>query len=222
MVIYKITNLINGKIYVGQTNQSLKKRFQNHKSSNSMLGRDIREYGDENFKIETLETCKTLDELDRREILWIAKLNCKFPNGYNRTDGGHFPKKAKNIITGWIDLYPKAISEIADANLSKHEYRVFLKLLSKLDFDNYLTISQTEFAQELSIPQPHISKAIKGLCERDIIIEGPRIGLNKSYRLNPYIAHKGSERKQTIIDFEKLLAEKSDKSETDADNDKSE
>lgn len=215
MMIYKITNCLNGKIYVGQTNQTLKKRFQNHKSSNSMLGRDIREYGEENFKIECIETCQTLDELDRREIFWIAKLNCKFPNGYNRTDGGHFPKKSKNIITGWIDLYPKAISEIAKLNLPNEQYRVFLKILGKVDFDNYLTISQTELSKELGMNQPSISRAIKGLCKLNIIIERPRSGLNKSYLLNPYIAYKGFERKQTIIDFEKLLAEKSDKSESD-------
>ena len=115
---------------------------------------------------------------------------------------GCFPLKQKNLGNGWIALYQQAISNVADAKLTYEEYRVFLKLLGKVDFDNYLTISQQNIANELDMKQSNVSRAIKGLCEHDIIIEGPRAGLNKTYRLNPYIAHKGKNRDKTIIDFE--------------------
>ncbi len=124
---------------------------------------------------------------------------------------GCFPLKSKNLGSGWIALYQEVISEIADLNLPNEQYRVFLKLLSKVDFDNYLTVNQKDISEELNIKQPHISRAIKGLCERQIILEGPRAGLNKTYRLNPYIAHKGKDREQTIVDFEKAAAEKGKK-----------
>ena len=78
----------------------------------------------------------------------------------------------------------------------------------KVDFDNYLTISQQNIANELDMKQSNVSRAIKGLCEHDIIIEGPRAGLNKTYRLNPYIAHKGKNRDKTIIDFETVADRK--------------
>lgn len=87
-VIYKITNKIDGKIYVGQTIQSAQARFYKHAKSNSLLGRDIQKYGYNNFVIEIVEECEDRDTLNEREKFWIEKLNCKVPNGYNIAKGG--------------------------------------------------------------------------------------------------------------------------------------
>ena len=118
---------------------------------------------------------------------------------------GLFPLKSKNLGTGWIALYQDMIFNIAQWNLPNEQNRVFMALIGKVDFENYLTISQKELAQALSMKQQNISKAIKGLCELNIIIEGPRAGLNKTYRFNPYIAHKGANRQKTIEDFTEVL-----------------
>ena len=120
---------------------------------------------------------------------------------------GCFPLKSKNLGTGWVAVYQDMISTIAEWNLPNEQYRVFLKLLSKIDFENYLTVSQSELSQTLGIKQPHISRAIKALCKRKVLLEGPRAGLNKTYRFNPYIAHKGSARQKTIEDFDASLKE---------------
>jgi len=56
--------------------------------------------------------------------------------------------------------------------------------------------------------RPNVTKAIKALTKLNIIIEGPRAGLNKTYRLNPYVAHKGKDRKRCIMDFQKAMIEK--------------
>ena len=82
-----------------------------------------------------------------------------------------------------------------------------LSLLGEVDFDNYLTVSQSKIANELGMRQSNVVRAIKGLSDRNIIVEGPRAGLNKTYRLNPYIAHKGKNRNETIIDFEDAMTE---------------
>ena len=87
-VVYKITNTINGKSYVGQTKQKLSRRIAQHKVANSAIGNAIRKYGIENFIIEVIEECATLEQLNKREKFWIAFFNCKAPNGYNRNDGG--------------------------------------------------------------------------------------------------------------------------------------
>ena len=87
-VIYLITCLINGKKYVGQTTQPLKKRIAQHKCSDLYIDRAIRKYGWKNFKVEVIEECYTVEQLNAREIFWIAALNTKVPNGYNQTDGG--------------------------------------------------------------------------------------------------------------------------------------
>lgn len=91
-VIYKITNTINGKIYVGQTSKTIEERFQNHikkakAHTNRCLYDAMNHYGYDNFEIEQIEECGN-DILDEREKYWISTLNCMMPNGYNMTEGG--------------------------------------------------------------------------------------------------------------------------------------
>lgn len=90
-VIYKITCLINGKSYVGQTRQKFEVRISQHKhnSNRTPIGIDaaIKKYGWENFTVEIIEEC-AIEKLDEREMFWIATLNSKSPNGYNLTNGG--------------------------------------------------------------------------------------------------------------------------------------
>ena len=104
----------------------------------------------------------------------------------------------KGLGTGWFALYQQAIREIAKAHLPDEQNRVFMFLLSELDFGNYISISQKEISNELNIARPNIARAIKALKELNIIAEGPRAGLMKTYRLNPFVAHKGREREQTV------------------------
>lgn len=93
--IYKITNLINNKIYIGQVyNKSIESRFNRHcdgaaANSKSYLGRAIHKYGKENFKYELLEECFSVKELNEREKYWIAYYNSTNGHiGYNLTPGG--------------------------------------------------------------------------------------------------------------------------------------
>lgn len=92
--IYKITNNINQKIYIGKTSQSIDKRFRSHINNarnhiNRYLYDAMNKYGYENFTIEEIEQCDD-DKLDEREIFWINKLNSYFDHGfgYNMTAGG--------------------------------------------------------------------------------------------------------------------------------------
>ena len=73
-LIYKITNKINNKIYIGQTKLSLEKRFYYHiydslksQDVNIKLHNAIRKYGVENFNIALLEQCESKTQLDERE-----------------------------------------------------------------------------------------------------------------------------------------------------------
>ena len=95
MVIYKITNLINGKIYVGQTVKTLEERFQKHcwgttekdkYHLNMAIKKAIKKYGKENFTIELIEQVEK-DKLDEREVYWISFYN-SYQKGYNCTLGG--------------------------------------------------------------------------------------------------------------------------------------
>ena len=75
-------------IYIGQTTRSLKVRFREHAKAGCHLHNAIEKYGIDNFAIEVIEECKTKQELDEREIFWIAELKCRHPNGYNLNNGG--------------------------------------------------------------------------------------------------------------------------------------
>lgn len=89
MEIYKITDGTNGMVYVGQTTRTAEERFKEHMQADSLLGRAIRKHGVENFKLEILEKCETLEQLNEREPYWIAFFNCIYPNGYNLVSGGN-------------------------------------------------------------------------------------------------------------------------------------
>ena len=92
--IYKITNLINGKMYIGQTTKLyINNRWCEHKNNarngeRSYLYNAIRKYGENNFEFKVLLSKIPIDKLDFYEQLWIKKLNTRSPNGYNLTDGG--------------------------------------------------------------------------------------------------------------------------------------
>lgn len=100
--IYRITNKINGKGYIGQS-VDISRRISEHKNlkrdETLSLKRAFRKYGVENFNFEVLEEC-ALDQLDEREVFWINELKPE----YNRTIGGTGAKghvvtdEAKNII----------------------------------------------------------------------------------------------------------------------------
>lgn len=81
--------MLNGKKYIGQTTRTLEQRFKEHqKNIFSTIGKAINSDGVENFQSEILEKCKTISELNEREIFWIEKFNSLAPNGYNKTPGG--------------------------------------------------------------------------------------------------------------------------------------
>ena len=94
--IYKITNLVNNKIYIGQTINSIDKRFKQHLSQVnyanicSALYSAFTKYGKENFIIESIVSGEySREELNELEIFYIKKFDSLSPNGYNLQSGGN-------------------------------------------------------------------------------------------------------------------------------------
>ena len=124
MIIYKTTNLVNGKIYIGQT---IKNTNNNeYLGSGKYLKRAIIKYGKKNFKRETLITCKSQEELNAYEIYFIEKFNALDKSigynlhkggyyikpeqrhgakGYNRPKGKNSPRYGKSYFACWADNY---------------------------------------------------------------------------------------------------------------------
>lgn len=92
-IIYKITNLINGKIYIGQTIHSVAERYKGSiaNTKNRHLKRAIDYYGVSAFNIdEPFDTADSKEELDEKEKYYIAQFKSnKKRYGYNLDGGGH-------------------------------------------------------------------------------------------------------------------------------------
>lgn len=84
--IYKTTNLVTNKIYVGK--RSTNNLDDGYLGSGIIIRNSIKKYGKENFKREILEFCKK-DKINEREIFWIKELDARNPEiGYNISKGG--------------------------------------------------------------------------------------------------------------------------------------
>ncbi|MFA5745627.1 MAG: NUMOD3 domain-containing DNA-binding protein [Candidatus Paceibacterota bacterium] len=102
MIIYKITNLINNKIYIGQDT----KNRPLYLGSGILIKNAVGKYGKHNFKKEILEYCKTQEELNEKEQYWITHFNSTNLNvGYNIALGGSgklgvFPSETTRLKMG--------------------------------------------------------------------------------------------------------------------------
>jgi group I intron endonuclease len=189
--IYQIKNLINNKVYIGQTNdpERRKKRhfvdLRSGKHDNPHLQKAFFKYGEENFYFEILlqKECSQ-DEINQLEIEYIEKYN-SYLDGYNCNRGGQqhngfesklkkeeilkiyamleFHKRPGTILGNWFDVSNTTISRINN-NQSHSEYRSFYENMTALEREQ-LYIS---FCKELNV-EPQIQKIneAKRKCSRE-------------------------------------------------------
>ena len=137
-------------------------------------------------------------EMPRQEIRYLAVQDGQ---------SGEFDALIRlNNKTGgrWFKVFQDALNWLSEQKITGEQYKVMLKLFAKLDFDNYIRVSQKEIAEELGMQNTHVSRAIRKLRELDIIFEAPRMGKYKLYRLNPHIGHKGKDTGKAVIEYDEL------------------
>lgn len=92
--VYKITNKVTNKIYIGITNQGSGARYRHHWYESrigepSPIHRSMAKYGEDNFTLEIIDFADTYDELKEKEKYWIKQYNSTDKSiGYNLTEGG--------------------------------------------------------------------------------------------------------------------------------------
>lgn len=108
MIIYKITNSVNKKVYVGLTRDNLDSRWKNHLKflrstrTKSKLYNAMLKYGIDKFSIHQIDTAQTPKELSEKEVLWIKSLD-SVKSGYNILSGG-IDFNSDNMIDYWAGL----------------------------------------------------------------------------------------------------------------------
>ena len=180
--IYKITNNVNGKVYIGQTIQTVKERFYQHcatKCSDSVLNmaihRAIKKYGKSNFIIEVIEEVDK-DSLNDREKFWIEYYN-SYNNGYNSTRGG------QDSSTHCKELDTESI--IKEYNSGKslrsigNTFKVDKQTIKDLLIRNNITLRTTRSYKLSQTDRISIIEDVKSGIDRKLIME--KWSISKSY-----------------------------------------
>lgn len=164
--IYKITNKVNNKCYIGQS-VNIERRWHEHKTRAnkewtgnhehySILSRAIRKYGIQNFEIELIEECPA-QELDKKEIYYISYFNSQVPFGYNLSAGGS--QKQRTKLTD--EQYESLIYELAN---TKTPYReLALKYNITLQYISYINVGKYLYNERLEYPIRKTQKHYKSL-----------------------------------------------------------
>lgn len=168
-IIYKITNKVNGKSYIGQTRYTLEFRWRQHihKKDDTYFHNAIRKYGIESFSLEILEECD-YSKLNEREIFYIAKYNT-FKEGYNLTIGGDGNRRLllDNSYDEIKELYLSGFSSNKIATLYSVDKASIVKILKQLGVkirSNTLNINKQEFNELIKDYQTGYS--LKELAKR--------------------------------------------------------
>lgn len=133
-VIYKITNMVNGKFYIGQTISDIRRRFAIHmcmSKSNCCykLKHAVAKYGKKNFIIEAVDSAESLEELDAKEKKWITETDA-IKLGYNLREGGR-----------GAPMTAKQRAKLAEMNANRDP--AFHKKLGELNRQRMLGVKQS-------------------------------------------------------------------------------
>ena len=159
-IIYKISNRVNNKVYIGQTIRTLEERLKRHfhdaesnPNTKIYFQRAIRKYGKENFYIEQIDTAKTQEELNKKEQFWIEKFD-SITNGYNTAIGGEGGNTYKGMTSEQLSGIKQKLSK---ANFGRNNGQAkSIKCKSIKTNQEYIFDTLTECLNFLSIKNKKI------------------------------------------------------------------
>lgn len=198
--IYKITNNINGKIYIGQTKTSIERRFISHKSAarrgiNYILYKAIRKYSQENFKIELIEEVEN-NLANEREIYWIAKYSSTNNNiGYNSSIGG-------NVVNKPVSISKEKVLELFNLGNSA----VKISKMFHIDIHKITDILKSEnikYGQEKQMYSKDILESIINEYKNGLSIRA----ISKKLNLDRHCISKALKRSNILVKRNKLPRE---------------
>jgi len=144
MQIYKITNKINGKIYIGQDSFDRDDYF----GSGKLISRAIKKYGIENFKKEIVEECINRESLNEREMFWISQCNSTDPKiGYNIRLGGEGVAAGSKLSKKHKESIKRGILE----KWKDDNFRKKMKFVNKQSIENKSGLYSAETVKKAAI-----------------------------------------------------------------------
>ncbi len=101
-------------------------------------------------------------------------------------------RKRNPYGNGWVmNSQDAAILLAKDKDIKGETHRVLWLIIGILDFQNWVQLSVTEMAKELKMHRPDVSKAMKVLEQKEVILRGPKVGRSYAFMLNPEFGWKG-------------------------------
>ena len=104
---------------------------------------------------------------------------------------------------GWFAFFQKSAVYLAQ-NLGKEELRVLMYMISKLDYGNYIRVTNKNIHKNLNMKHENVSRAIRGLINKNVIAVQEWYGISRIYRMNPNFLHKGRDVYQTHSEYREL------------------
>lgn len=101
--------------------------------------------------------------------------------------------KAQSPYGGrWMGMNQNFLEEFAARkDVGLEEWRVFVFLNARLDFNNLIQVPQSEIAEALGMQRQNVNRAVRKLEELGVILRGPKVGRSSTWRLNPNAGWKG-------------------------------
>lgn len=159
--VYKITNKVTNKVYIGITNQGSGARYRHHWYESrigepSPIHRSMAKYGEENFTLEIIDFADTYDELKEKEKYWIKQYNSTDRTiGYNLTEGGDgtFGKKLseetkdkirqKHQVVSYLKKLKQRCLNLEKENVQINKENIYLNYKSNVN-KKYISIVNKE------------------------------------------------------------------------------
>lgn len=101
------------------------------------------------------------------------------------------PMKKKHISGGFFMAMQEGFIYLATLGLEGRTKDVLFYIMGKLDFENYINLSQKDVSNALGMKKANVSSAFKELETYGIVHKGPKVGLSWTYRLDPSFGYKG-------------------------------
>ena len=102
------------------------------------------------------------------------------------------PKRKKRISERMDGNGSESMMMLAQSNLTGNDMKVMWAMLARLDYENLIQVNQAEVAEQVGMNRHNVNRSIKKLIELGVVLEGVKIGVSRSYRLNPNFGWKGS------------------------------